>query len=111
MIPSAWEERSSAMNRTVRWMGVGLVFVLCLGVGVAQAQQGPVPDDGSRGRLPVAAEPQAPSRTAQAPSEVVGALAVPRLIKFPGTFKDAPGKPLTNPQTPPPPTTTPHRPH
>src|SRR5712691_13565845 len=73
------------MNRTVRWMGVGLVFVLCLGVAAAQAQQRPVP-----------AEPQAPSRTAQAPSEVVPPLAVPRLIKFAGTFKDAQGKPLSN---------------
>src|SRR5712692_1645253 len=54
------------MNRTVRWIGVGLV---CLGVAAAQAQQRTGP--GSRGRLPVAAEPQAPSQTAQAPSEVV----------------------------------------
>jgi len=52
-------------------MGVGLVFVLCLGVAAAQVQQRPAPADGSRGRQPVAAEPQAPSRTAQAPSEVV----------------------------------------
>jgi len=57
------------MNRTVRWIGVGLVFVLCLGLAAAQAQQRPGP--GSRGRLPVAAEPQDPSGTAQAPSEVV----------------------------------------
>jgi hypothetical protein len=57
------------MNRTVRWIGVGLVFVLCLGVAAARAQQRPGP--GSRGRLPVAAEPQAPSGTAQASSEVV----------------------------------------
>ena len=41
------------MNRTARWMGVGLVFVLCLCVAAAQAQQRPAP-----------AEPQAPSRTA-----------------------------------------------
>jgi hypothetical protein len=57
------------MNRTVRWIRVGLVFVLCLGVAAALAQQRPGP--GSRGRLSVAAEPQAPSQTAQAPSEVV----------------------------------------
>ncbi len=52
------------MNRTVRWIGAGLVFVLCLGVAAAQAQQRPAPADGSRGRQPVAAELQAPSRTA-----------------------------------------------
>ena len=73
------------MNRTVRWIGMGVVFVLCWGVAGARAQQ-----------RPVAAEPQAPSRTAQAPSEVVPTLAVPRLIKFAGTFKDAQGKPLSN---------------
>jgi len=83
------------MNRTVRWIGVGLVFVLCLGVAAAQAQR-PGPDDGPRGRLPVAAEPQAPSRTVQAPSELVPTLTVPRLIKFAGTLKDAQGKPLSN---------------
>jgi hypothetical protein len=59
------------MNRTMRWMGVGLVFVLCLGMVGAWAQQRPVSDDRSRGRLPVTAEPQAPSRTAQAPSGAV----------------------------------------
>ena len=57
------------MNRTVRWIGVGFVFVLGLGVAAAPTQQRPGP--GLRGRLPVAAEPQNPSGTAQAPSEVV----------------------------------------
>ncbi len=73
------------MNRMVRWIGVGSVFVLCLGVATAQTQQ-----------APVAAEPQAPSQTAEASSVVVPPLAVPRLIKFAGTLKDAQGKPLGN---------------
>jgi len=72
------------MNRTVRWMGVGLVFFLCLGVAGAQAQQ-----------RPVAAEPQAPSRTVQAPPELVPTLPVPRLVKFAGMFKDEQGKART----------------
>src|SRR5712692_6555435 len=72
------------MNRTVRWIGVGLAFFLCLGVAGAQAQQ-----------RPVAAEPQAPSRTAQVPSELVPTLPVPRLVKFAGTFKDEQGQPRT----------------
>jgi hypothetical protein len=71
------------MNRTVRWIGVGLVFVLCLGVPGARAQQ------------PVAAEPQAPSGTVQAPREVVPPLPVPRLVRFVGTLKDELGKPRT----------------
>src|SRR5882672_2211265 len=71
------------MNRTVRWIGVGLVFILCLGVPGARAQQ------------PVAAEPQAPSGTVQAPREVVPALPVPRLVKFAGTMKDELGKSRT----------------
>src|SRR5712692_2180126 len=72
------------MNRTVRWIGVGLAFFLCLGVAGAQAQQ-----------RPVAAEPQAPSRTAQVPSELVPTLPAPRLVKFTGTFKDEQGQPRT----------------
>src|SRR5712692_11928742 len=86
------------MNRTMIWMGVGLVFVLCLGVAAAQAQQRPVSDDEAsrQGRGPVTAVPESPSRTAQAPSELVPPLAVPRLIKFAGTLKDAQGKPLSN---------------
>ncbi len=72
------------MNQTVRWIGVGVVFVLCWGVAGAQAQQ-----------RPVAAEPQTPGRTVQAPSELVPALPVPRLVKFAGTFKDEQGRPRT----------------
>ena len=73
------------MNWTMRWVGVCLLFSLGWGVAGTRAQQ-----------RPVAAEPQAPSRTARAPSEVVPTLAVPRLIKFAGTLKDAQGKPLSN---------------
>src|SRR5260370_30328360 len=71
------------MNRTVRWVGVVLLFSLGLGVAGMQAQQ------------PVAAEPQAPSGTVQAPREVVPALPVPRLVKFAGTLKDEQGKART----------------
>jgi hypothetical protein len=45
---------------------------------------------------PVAAEPQAPSRTVQTPRELVPALPVPRLVKFAGTLKDELGKPRTD---------------
>src|SRR5260370_4641736 len=71
------------MNRTARWSGVGVVFVLGLGVAGMQAQQ------------PVAAEPQAPSRTVQTPPELVPTLPVPRLVKFAGTLKDEFGKSRT----------------
>ena len=71
------------MNRLVRRACVGLLFVLGLGVARVQAQQ------------PVAAEPQAPSRTVQTPSELVPTLPVPRLVKFGGTLKDAQGKART----------------
>jgi trimeric autotransporter adhesin len=71
------------MNRTVRWVGVGLLFSFGLGVAEIQAQQ------------PVAAEPQAPSRTVQAPSETVPQLVVPRLVKISGIAKDEIGKPRT----------------
>src|SRR5258708_9129691 len=70
------------MNRTMRWVGVGLVFFLGLGVAGMQAQQ------------PVSAEPQAPSRTV-VPPELVPALPVPRLVKFVGVFKDEQGKART----------------
>src|SRR6266436_6446752 len=71
------------MKRTMRWVGVGLLFSLGLGVAGMQAQQ------------PVSTEPQAPSRTVQTPPEVVPALPVPRLVKFAGTMKDELGKPRT----------------
>jgi len=71
------------MNRTVRWVAVGLVFSFSLSVRGAQGQQ------------PVAAEPQAPSRTVQTPAELVPALPVPRLVKFAGTVKDELGKART----------------
>ena len=71
------------MKRTMRWVGVGLLFSLGWGVAGVQAQQ------------PVSAEPQAPSRTVQTPPEVVPALPVPRLVKFAGTLKDELGKPRT----------------
>src|SRR6266853_6123683 len=71
------------MKRTMRWVGVGLLFSLGLGVPGMQAQQ------------PVSTEPQAPSRTVQTPQEVVPALAVPRMEKFAGTLKDELGKPRT----------------
>src|SRR5260370_11287193 len=70
------------MNWTVRWIGVGVVFVVCLGVEAGE-------------QPPVSAEPQAPGRTAQAPSELVPTLPVPRLVKFAGTFKDEQGQPRT----------------
>src|SRR5260370_30939525 len=75
--------RSGAMNRTVRWVGVGLLFSLGLGVAGMQAQQ------------PVGAEPQAPSGTVQAPGGMVPTLPVPRLVKFAGTLKDEFGKSRT----------------
>src|SRR5260370_26205796 len=71
------------MNRTARWIGVGVVFVLGLGVAGMQAQQ------------PVAAEPEGPDRTVQAPPELVPTLPVPRLVKFAGTVKDEQGQPRT----------------
>src|SRR5712692_10518820 len=71
------------MNRTMRWVVVGLLFSLGLAVAGAQAQQ------------PVSAEPQAPSRTVQTPPELVPTLPVPRLVKFAGTFKDEQGQPRT----------------
>ena len=71
------------MSRTVRWVGVGLLFSLGLGVDGMQAQQ------------PVAAEPQAPSRTVQTPPELVPTLPVPRLVKFAGVFKEEQGKART----------------
>src|SRR5467141_1807466 len=71
------------MKRTVRWVGVGLLFSLGWGVAGMQAQQ------------PVSAEPQAPSGTVQAPREVVPALPVPRLVKFAGTMKEELGKSRT----------------
>src|ERR1700692_391089 len=71
------------MNRTVRRACVGLLFVLCLGVAETRAQQ------------PVAAEPQAPSRTVQNASELVPTLPVPRLVKFAGTLTDGQGKART----------------
>src|SRR5712691_7174294 len=78
------------------WIGAWVELVCLLCVCGVQAQQRPVPADGLRGQPSVAAEPQTPSRTAQAPSEVVPTLAVPRLIKLAGTLKDAQGKPLSN---------------
>src|SRR5712664_65533 len=71
------------MKRTMRWVGVGLVFTLGLVMPAVHAQQ------------PVAAEPQAPSGTVQAPREVVPPLPVPRLVKFAGTLKDELGKSRT----------------
>src|SRR5437879_359727 len=71
------------MKRTMRWVGVGLVFSVGLDVVGMQAQQ------------PVAAEPQAPSRTVQTPPELVPTLPVPRLVKFAGVLKDELGKART----------------
>jgi hypothetical protein len=71
------------MRRTMRWVGVGLVFSLAWGVAGMRAQQ------------PVSAEPQAPSRTVQTPGELVPTLPVPRLVKFAGTLKDELGKART----------------
>src|SRR5882762_6487710 len=71
------------MDRTVRWVAVGLVFYFSLSVRGAQGQQR------------VSAEPQAPSRTVQTPAELVPALPVPRLVKFAGTMKDEQGKART----------------
>src|SRR5712692_7106657 len=82
------------MKRT--WIGAWMEVVCLLCVCGVQAQQRPVPADGLPGQPSVAAEVQAPSRTAQAPSELVPTLAVPRLIKLAGTLKDAQGKPLSN---------------
>src|SRR5713226_7810821 len=82
-ISSVADERGDAMNRTARCLGLILLLALCLGVPGVRAQQ------------PVAAEPQAPSRTVQAPAELVPALPVPRLVKFAGTMKDELGKART----------------
>ncbi len=71
------------MKRTMRWVGVGLVFSLGWGVAGVQAQQ------------PEVVELQAPSRRVQTPTEVVPTLPVPRLVKFAGTMKDGQGKPRT----------------
>src|SRR5712691_11320464 len=83
-------------SRTCAWVEVCLLA--SLGAVGTWAQQRPVSEDEAsrQGRGAVAAEPQAPSRTAQAPSELVPTLAVPRLIKFAGTLRDAQGKPLSN---------------
>src|SRR5713101_929600 len=64
----------------VAWVAVVCLLCVC---GV-QAQQ-----------RPVAAEPQAPDRTVQTPSELVPALPVPRWVKFAGVFKDEQGKART----------------
>src|SRR5713226_4120583 len=82
-ISSVADERGDAMNRTARCLGLILLLALCLGVPGVRAQQ------------PVAAEPQAPSRTVQTPPEVVPMLPVPRLVKFAGTLKDELGKSRT----------------
>ncbi len=71
------------MKRTMRWVGVRVLFSLGMCVSGVQAQQ------------PVAAEPQAPSGTVQAPREVVPPLPVPRLVKFAGVLKDELGKART----------------
>jgi hypothetical protein len=71
------------MKRTMRWVGVCLLFSLAWGVAGMHAQQ------------PVSAEPQAPSRTVQTPPGVVPTLPVPRLVKLAGTLKDELGKPRT----------------
>jgi hypothetical protein len=71
------------MNRTARYLGITLLLAFGLGVPGVRAQQ------------PVAAEPQAPSGTVQAPREVVPPLPVPRLVKFAGVLKDELGKPRT----------------
>jgi hypothetical protein len=72
------------MKRTVRYLGITLLFALGLGAPRARAQQ------------PVAAEPQAPGREVQTPAELVPALPVPRLVKFAGTMKDEQGKSRTS---------------
>src|SRR6266481_2587972 len=71
------------MNRIASYLGITLLWTLCFGVPGMRAQQ------------PVAAEPQAPSGTVQAPREVVPPLPVPRLVKFAGTMKDELGKART----------------
>src|SRR5712691_9886100 len=68
------------MNRTARYLGI--TFLLALGLGVPEL----------RAQQPVAAEPQAPSRTV-VPPELVPTLPVPRLVKFACTYKDELGKP------------------
>jgi len=68
------------MNLTMRCVGVGLLFSLSFAVAEVGAQQ------------PMGSEPQAPSRTVQAPAELVPTLPVPRLVKFAGTLKDEFGK-------------------
>jgi hypothetical protein len=71
------------MNRAARYLGIALLVALGLGVPAVHAQQ------------PASAEPQAPSATLQAPRELVPPLAVPRLVKFAGSFKDEQGKART----------------
>src|SRR5439155_24109993 len=70
------------MKRTMRWVGVCLLFSPGWGVAGVRAQQ------------QVAAEPQASIRTI-APQELVTTLPIPRLVKFAGTLKDEFGKERT----------------
>ena len=82
------------MKRTLVVTGAGLVCLFC--VSAAQAQERATREDqlGKQGRQQVA-DPEAPSRAVQAPSDVVPQLVVPRLVKFSGMANDELGKPRT----------------
>ena len=71
------------MKRTMRCVGVCLLFSLGWGVAGTQAQH------------PVTAEPQDSSHDVQPAQEVGVVQSVPRLVKFAGTLKDELGKPRT----------------
>jgi len=83
------------MKRVLVGVWVGLVCLPYISRG--QAQQGATQEDqlGKQARQQVMADPDAPNRTMQAPSEVVPQLVVPRLVKFSGMANDELGKPRT----------------
>ena len=75
--------RGDPVSRILRYPAMTLPLIFASSVAGARAQQ------------PMNAEPQAPGAMVQGPREVVPSLAVPRLVKFGGAFKDEQGKPRT----------------
>jgi hypothetical protein len=86
------------MKRNLNGTWVGLVCLLCVFcVSGLQAQERITQGDqpGKQRGQQVVADPDAPNRAVQAPSETVPQLVVPRLVKFSGIAKDEIGKPRT----------------
>jgi hypothetical protein len=86
------------MKRTLMRACVGLVCLLSeVCVSGLQAQQEAARPDQLRKQGPqqVVADPDAPNRTVQAPSEMIPEQVVPRLVKFSAMAKDDLGKPRT----------------